>query len=136
MMAAAAFMTTGASPRRGLRAVAGFSLVAVAGCIANVPDATVPTRSGEHRVAVDGVAFVARIAPGAPGMILTAEGARPVAGNTLRVSREGAALAMHEGAIAKKAARAGCAAAGGRFAEQAIGGYETAGVWSFPGACA
>jgi hypothetical protein len=135
-MAIAAFTASGAGPRRGLRAAAGLSLFAVAGCVADVPDAAVPARSGEHRVAVDGVAFVARIAPGTPGMMLTAEGAKPVAGNTLRISRDGPALAMHEGVVAKKAARAGCAAAGGRFAEQAIGGYDGAGVWSFPGVCA
>ncbi|MBE2278372.1 MAG: hypothetical protein IAE87_18990 [Rhodobacteraceae bacterium] len=91
---------------------------------------------GPLRLDLDGAVFQAEIFPGAPGAMLTADGARPVPGATLRLTREGRALARDEGALAKKAARAGCTAAGGRFAEAALGRFDGAGAWVFPGGCA
>lgn len=93
-------------------------------------------RMGEVRTMVDGAGFAVGVQPGPAGAVLTSGGARPVAGATLRVRRDGAALAMDEGALAKKAARAGCAEAGGRFAEGAIGAHDGAGSWVFAGGCA
>lgn len=106
---------------------------ALAACVAPPPSGL---RMGDVQAQVDGMGFAVAVSPGTPGAMLTAAGARPVAGATLRVRREGAALAMDEGALAKKAARAGCAAASGRFAEAALGAYDGAGAWVFAGACA
>jgi len=110
-------------------------LAALSACVA-APVAAPAGRSGQQTVMVDGIAFDASIGPGGPGMVLTADGARPVNGMAVSVRRSGGALAMDEGALAKKAARAGCAAAGGRFNEPAIGAYDRAGGWVFAGACA
>jgi len=140
MRPAAPYGATAFVPLACLRAAAGLSVVAVAGCVGG--DAGqgrtggAPASAGTQRVAVDGNAFTAAIGPGAPGLMLTAAGARAVAGQSVHVARDGAALAMDEGALAKKAARAGCAAAGGAFSETAIGSYDRAGGWLFPGACA
>lgn len=113
--------------------VLGFA--ALSACVA-APVAAPAGRAGLQAVTVDGIAFDATIAPGGPGMVLTAQGARPVNGLAVTVRRSGGALAMDEGALAKKAARAGCAAAGGRFSDAAIGAYDRAGGWVFAGACA
>lgn len=91
---------------------------------------------GPVSLTVDGHAFAADIRAGRAGMELTRHGARPVQGQEIRVTRAATPLRMDEGAQAKRAARAGCAEAGGRFNETAIGGYDRAGGWVFPGGCA
>lgn len=111
--------------------------LALAACVA---PAAAPrggqARSGEQSVTVGAEAFVARVAPDAPGLMLTAQGARPVQGQAVAVMRASGRMAFDEGALAKKAAREGCRALGGRFDEMAIGGYQDAGAWLFRGACA
>ena len=114
-------------------------LAALSACVAGAgtpPSGLASARAGVQAVTLDGTAFEAAIAPGGPGLRLTADGALPVSGLAVRVRRSGGSLAMDEGALAKRAARAGCAAAGGRFQEEAIGGFDRAGAWVFPGACA
>ena len=116
-------------------------LIAPAALAACVAPQTAPqgsaARAGAHEVQVDGVTYLATLMHGAPGVMHTAEGARAVPGATLRVTRPGTALAMDEGAAAKKAARAGCAAADGRFSEVALGAYDRAtAAWVFAGGCA
>lgn len=91
---------------------------------------------GSFPVTVDGAAFAATVAPGAPGLRPTADGGVPVAGMTVSVRREGAALGLDEGKLAKDAARAGCEAARGRFDGRAFGAYAGGGLWQFAGACA
>ncbi len=120
-------------PSRAARLVPVLVPAALAACVAAQAPA-VP--EGPRRVDLDGAAFLAEIFPGPPGAMLTADGARPVTGATLRLTREGRTLARDEGALAKKAARAGCTAAGGRFAEAALGRFDGAGAWVFPGGCA
>jgi hypothetical protein len=88
-------------------------------------------------VTVDGAAFVADVAPGPAGEVLTAAGARPTAGLAITVARaDGAALGAADGAIAKRAAVAACDDAGGRFVPGAIGRPQATGAWVFNGACA
>lgn len=113
-------------------------LAALSACVAagGMPTGAASARPGIQAVSVEGLGFQAEIAPAGPGMMLTADGARAVQGLGVRVRRSGVALAMDEGALAKRAARAGCRAAGGRFQEVAIGGYDRSGAWVFPGACA
>lgn len=113
------------------------SVLALAACVApsDAPRGG-QARSGDQSVTVGAEAFLARIAPDAPGLMLTAQGAKPVAGQAVAVTRAAGPMAFDEGALAKKAARAGCLAAGGRFQEVAIGGYQAAGAWLFRGACA
>lgn len=109
-------------------------LAALSACVA--AGSTPVARDGAQAVAVDGMAFEAQLTPGGPGVVLTADGAQAIGGLTVQVRRSGAALAMDEGALAKRAARAGCMAAGGTFHETAIGRYDRAGAWVFAGACA
>lgn len=113
------------------------SALALAACVApSVASRDGQARSGDHQVMVGTEAFLARVAPDAPGLMLTAAGARPVAGQAVAVTRAAGRMAFDEGGLAKKAAREGCLAAGGRFQETAIGGYQAAGAWLFRGACA
>ena len=91
---------------------------------------------GSFPVTVDGAGFAATVAPGASGLRPSANGGVPVAGMTVSVRREGTALGMDEGKLAKDAAAAGCAAAKGRFDGRAFGTYAGAGLWQFAGACA
>ncbi len=90
---------------------------------------------GLHQITLDGMALQGEIRAGRAGLQLTRDGARPVAGNEIRVSRQGG-LGRDQGALAKKAARATCETAGGRFNSTAIGGFDRAGGWTFPGGCA
>ncbi len=122
-------------PCRARRGMAGLSAVALAGCVAGAPSAPA-ARPGMEKVDLGGETLTVAIEAEAPGAMLTADGARPVAGNTLRVRAEGRALAMDEGALAKRAARAACRQAGGRFAEGALGRFDRAGGWIFAGGCA
>lgn len=92
--------------------------------------------TGTFPVSVGDVAFSATVTPGAPGLRPTAQGGVPVAGMTVTVRREGAALRQDEGKLAKEAATASCAAARGRFDGRAFGVYAGDGTWSFAGACA
>jgi hypothetical protein len=113
------------------------SMLALAACVApsDAPRGG-QARTGDQSVTVGAEAFLARIAPDAPGLMLTADGAKPVAGQAVAVTRAAGPMEFDEGALAKQAARAGCLAAGGRFQETAIGGYQAAGAWLFRGACA
>lgn len=90
---------------------------------------------GPHSVTLDGVSLRGELRPGPAGVQLSGAGARPVLGQEIRISAV-PGLTGTSGALAKKAARQTCAAAGGRFNEQAIGGYDRAGAWLFAGACA
>lgn len=129
---------TGA-PCLALRLAPVIGAAMLAACVAP-SDAASPrggaAQAGERPVTVEGQAFLARIAPDGPGLQLTAQGAKPVPGRAVSVTRAGSSLAFDEGALAKKAARAGCEAAGGRFQDRAIGGYDRTGAWLFRGACA
>ena len=113
--------------------VMGMAL-ALSGCaaamITTAPPETVTP--GLHQVTVDGRAFQGEVRPGPTGLQLTTLGARPVRGQEIRVGQ----LRNDEGAVAKKAARATCHAAGGRFNDKAIGNFDRAGSWTFPGGCA
>lgn len=109
-------------------------ILPLAACVAATDAAPLRSVTDTVSISVDGIAFTALRQPGVPGVELTGAGARSVAGDTILVSRS-PALAMHEGAVAKKAARIGCLETGGRFNEVAIGGYE-AGSWVFAGGCA
>lgn len=120
------------APLRSFAPLGGAALLAA--CAA-APGA-VGTATGGFPVTVDGMAFAATVAPGAAGLRPTADGGVPVAGMTVSVRREGAALGLDEGKLAKDAAAAGCAAAKGRFDGRAFGAYAGAGVWQFAGACA
>ena len=125
----------------GRMAVAVLACLCLGACVGgSAGGASAPARgaaqSGAQSVTVDGQSFAAAVLPGAAGKRLSAAGALPVQGQSVRVTRAGGALRMDEGAIAKKAARAACAASGGRFADLALGSYDRAGAWVFAGACA
>lgn len=135
-MRAALHIATGHGPLHRLRVVAGLSLVAVAGC-AGQPGGVATATSGQHAVQIDGQALNVAVQPGPVGTMLTAQGARPVSGQAIRVQSAAGSMAMGQGALAKKAAREGCAMASGRYNEAAIGRFErTANAWIFEGACA
>lgn len=111
--------------------------VLLAACVATQGErAAGQAKAGSYGVSVDAAAFSATVAAGAPGVRLTSKGAVAVPGLTVAVARMGGSLGMADGALAKKAARAGCGAAGGRFDETAIGAFDRAGGWRFAGACA
>ncbi|WP_112308898.1 hypothetical protein [Pseudogemmobacter bohemicus] len=121
------------APARGLSAMA-LALV-LSGCAVihtPLPETVTP---GLHQVQVDGQALQGEIHPGPAGLQLTVVGARPIGGQEIRVTTSGG-LRNDQGALAKKAARATCAAAGGQFREKAIGKYDRAGSWLFAGGCA
>ena len=126
-----------------LRALAGLSFVAVAGCAAqgtgqgaSVGGAS-SVASGVQQVQMDGRAMVVSIQPGPAGTAITSKGTRAVSGQTLRVTGATGALAMDQGALAKKSAREACSAAGGRLNEGALGSFDQAsGAWVFAGGCA
>ena len=123
------------TPLRALAPLGGAALLAA--CAATPGAGPVGNATGgSFPVTVDGMAFAATVAPGAAGLRPTADGGVPVAGMTVSVRREGAALGMDEGKLAKDAAAAGCAAARGRFDGRAFGAYAGAGLWQFAGACA
>lgn len=129
--------------RLGLSAVVGACAVLLAGCVgqgstsgASAQRAGANTAAGVQLVQVDGAAFEARIGDLGQGLRLGATGATPVPGQGIAVRRQGAALGMDEGALAKRAARAGCAAAGGALNERAIGRFDRQGAWIFAGGCA
>lgn len=134
----AARPATARGPRSRLGAVAGLSAFALAGCVApqgggrGLDDAP----RAPETVTVDGQSYSVAIGARGTGTRLTAEGALPVQGRALLVTAA-VQLAQDQGAVAKKAARAGCASAGGRFTETALGAYDRAArAWVFAGACA
>ncbi len=134
-MAAALPLATGFGPRRSLRAAAGLMSVALAGCVA--PQGAPSEARAPEEVTVDGQPYRVAMGGRGTGTMLTAAGARPVEGRMLRVTGAALPLAQDQGALAKKAARAGCAAAGGRFNETALGAYDrAAAAWVFAGGCA
>lgn len=121
------------APVRSLPAVA-MALV-LSGCAVihtPLPETVTP---GLHQVQVDGQTIQGEVRPGPTGVQLTVVGARPIGGQEIRVTTAGG-LRNDQGALAKKAARATCADAGGQFREQAIGKYDRAGAWLFAGGCA
>lgn len=86
---------------------------------------------------LDDARYAVTIQPGAAGTGITAAGAGPIAGRTVRVTRLGTPLSQDEGLAAKRAARAECTRSNGRFNEVALGSYRSAsGAWVFPGGCA
>ena len=95
-----------------------------------------PVTAGPVQVGVEGQSFAVTIAAGAPGVALTRAGAVPVAGNRISVTRGGSPLGQADGAMAKRAARQGCEAQGGRFNAAALGRHAGSGIWSFDGGCA
>lgn len=137
---------------------AGLPIAAVlglAGCAPTVA-ARPAAEAGPVPVTVEGRAFAAEIHGGRPGLRLTPGGALPSVGLAVTVAADdgravrdfagaplapGAApmaappLGPGDGRIAKGAARAACAAGGGRFDEGAIGRVSGAGRWTFEGAC-
>lgn len=114
---------------------AALTLIGLTAC-APVARGPVSAMQGPVAVSLDGRSFAATIQPGPRGTTLTRQGAVGVAGSQIAVTRAGSALRMDEGAVAKRAARQACADAGGRFNAAAIGRYQAAGVWAFPGGCA
>lgn len=137
MHAARSAMASG--PLHRLGAVAGLSALALAGCVAapakvsGLGDAP----KAPQAVTLDGQSYSVALGARGTGTMLTAAGARPVQGRALTVSGAGAPMAQDQGAVAKRAARAGCDAAGGRFQDTALGAFDRAGqAWVFAGACA
>lgn len=121
------------APARSLPAVA-LALV-LSGCAVihtPLPETVTP---GRYQVQVDGQTLQGEVRPGPEGLQITVVGARPIGGQEIRVTTAGG-LRNDQGALAKKAARATCAAAGGQFREKAIGKYDRAGAWAFAGGCA
>ncbi|MFM2389942.1 MAG: hypothetical protein RLZZ437_1497 [Pseudomonadota bacterium] len=119
-----------------VRGAAIMGLTGLAACVASAPPTPVARAIATEAVPVTyrDRAFVASIAPGAPGVTLTRAGAVPVAGATVRVTAPG--LARDEGIAAKEAARLACEGQGGAFQGQAIGSYAGPETWAFAGACA
>lgn len=124
------------APLRSFAPLGGAALLAACAAAPGAVGPAGTATGGSFPVTVDGVAFAATVAPGAPGLRPSANGGVPVAGMTVSVRREGAALGLDEGKLAKDAAAAGCAAAQGRFDGRAFGAYAGAGIWQFAGACA
>ena len=139
-MGAVPHIALGLDPMQRLWALAGLSLLAVAGCAAQPGQGGVsaaPASSAPHELLLGGRSLQASLQPGAAGRSLGANGVRRLSGQTVRVIATDGALANDQGALAKKAARAGCQQAGGRFNEAAIGRFERQGdAWLFDGGCA
>ena len=125
-------------------AVAGLVALALSGCVANAPGAASNAPAGRSGKAVAGLYPVARagqdyqvaVQAGGTGKVLTRSGAQSVAGLSLRVTRAAPALRADEGLTAKQVARAGCAQAGGKLNERAIGDFQNPPAWVFAGGCA
>ncbi|MFT4151406.1 MAG: hypothetical protein QM656_14500 [Paracoccaceae bacterium] len=116
---------------------AALTLGLTAACVPAARGPVAPAVSaGVRSVSLDGQALSVSVAPGPQGTALTHAGAVAVAGRQIAVTRVGAPLAQDEGAIAKRAAKEGCQAQGGRFNGAALGRYAGQGVWAFPGGCA
>ncbi|VDC31705.1 hypothetical protein [Pseudogemmobacter humi] len=118
---------------------AAAAAVLLSGCVAGGTAAPLSRLvPGEYQVSVGGDAFWGDVRPGAPGIELTAGGARPVPGHEIRIRPYAgfSGLGGDAGALAKKAARLACQEAGGRFNETAIGAHDRAGAWIFRGGCA
>lgn len=92
--------------------------------------------SGIQTVGLDGQGFAVVLAPGGAGTALGASGAVRVQGQSVSVTRQAPALGQADGAIAKRAAVAGCRQAGGRPNGSALGRYAGQGLWVFAGGCA
>lgn len=119
----------------------GLVALVLSGCVASQRDGGQTTASGRanagsYEVTVDGGRYQASLAAGRAGKALTRQGARPVQGYEVTVSRLGGRLAAHEGALAKKVLQAGCKEAKGRTNPTALGRYDRAGLWRFAGGCA
>lgn len=121
------------APARSLPAAA-LALV-LSGCAVIHTPLPETVNPGQYQVQVDGQAVQGEVRPGPTGLQITVVGARPIGGQEIRVTTAGG-LRNDQGALAKKAARATCAAAGGQFRERAIGKYDRAGAWAFAGGCA
>lgn len=91
---------------------------------ASAVSAPIPlSASGPTEVIVDGVAFIADLQP-------VPDGAQ------ISVSRPGSAMAMDEGALAKKVATAFCNGRGQSLDSLALGAFVSGGIWAFDGGCA
>ncbi len=112
-----------------LRGIIGVAVGAGLSACATAP--VVQARGGSFAPVLDGVTYGATVSNGVAGKALTAQGAQPVQGMSVRVSP----FAMDQGKRAKDVASLACAQAGGRFNAAAIGGF-TAGSWVFEGGCA
>ena len=139
-MGAVPHIALGLDPMPRLRALAGLSLLAVAGCAAQPGPGGISAASGTtapHALVLGGRSLQVSLHPGAAGRSLGADGVRRLSGQTVRVIATDGTLANDQGALAKKAARAGCQQAGGRFNAAAIGRFERQGdAWLFDGGCA
>ncbi|WP_415184139.1 hypothetical protein [Phaeovulum sp.] len=82
----------------------------------------------------EGATYSADIGPGAPGEMLTADGAKPVAGMTVAVQKRDTPLGYDQGKRAKAVARAACVGQGHEFNASVLG-HLAEGVWTFRGAC-
>lgn len=132
---------TGTTQGRGAIALALVACLGLGACVApaNVGrgGASRPVAAGPV-VNVDGKALSGQILDGAPGLTVTAQGAQPIQGQTVRVSQSGGRqLGQSDGSLAKTAAREICQGAGRSFSDLALGGYDQgSGTWVFAGACA
>lgn len=116
-----------------MRGIIGLTLAAGLSACSGVPvtDAPMQAKLGDFSQSYEGVDYSAAVLAGPTGKVLTANGALPASGHTVRV----APLAMDQGKRAKDIATLACAQAGGRFNAAAIGGF-AAGAWVFEGGCA
>ncbi|GHC58206.1 hypothetical protein [Neogemmobacter tilapiae] len=118
--------------------LAMMALLAVSACGAPMPNGQGSkggARSGQQIVTLGEASFVAEVQPGNAGLVISKAGATAVTGQTVRVTRSGAALGAGDGKLAKQVAMAACGQAGGAFNGQAVGRVVAMGVWAFEGAC-
>jgi hypothetical protein len=83
-------------------------------------------------VMAQGQDFTGSVGPGPDGTVLTEAGAVRVPGARVTVS---GALTASDGALAKQAATATCAAAGGAMNPMPLGRFAGQGTWVFDGVC-
>lgn len=116
--------------------IAGLAAVAALPACTMAPDRSTPSPAAlQQHVTHEGVAYLADVAPGRPGAMLTSGGALPVPGMTVAVWRTVTPLAQDQGGLAKGVARAACEQQGMTFNPRAIGSFAGAGEWRFAGAC-
>ncbi|MGB8815403.1 MAG: hypothetical protein WCC57_19670 [Paracoccaceae bacterium] len=121
-----------------MRASGIIGMVAAAALSACAPATQVSAPVGqaiEFPVDFNNATYIAKIAPGPAGEAITAAGAVPVQGATIRVRPAGEPFETFEGKLAKDVAAAACTSQGRRFNPTAIGDFAEA-EWIFRGACA
>ena len=103
----------------------------LAACVAPSQASAPVDRAIEVPVDLNGTAFTAQIAPGAPGHAITAAGAVPVQGAAITVRP----TSYDQGKLAKDVAATACTKTSRVFNPNAIGTF-IGDAWQFRGACA